>query len=60
MEGIFIPPVAVVYGLGKCKEVDIGEVFKGMNGRNTADAVDFKIREYREFVRLGNMKHGYV
>ena len=52
MEGIFIPPVKVVYGLGKCKEVNLGEVAKDSTGRNTSDAVDFKLREYREFVRL--------
>jgi hypothetical protein len=52
MEGIFIPPVSVVFGLGQCKEVDLGKVSKDDTGRNTSEAVDFKIREYREFVRL--------
>jgi uncharacterized protein len=52
MEGIFIPPISVVFGLGQCKEVDLGKVSKDDTGRNTSEAVDFKIREYREFVRL--------
>lgn len=52
LEGVFIPPVDVIFGLGQCKEVDFGFLSKDDTGRNKADAVDYKIREYREFVRL--------
>lgn len=52
MEGIFIPPVNVVFGLGRCKEIDLGHFAKDDTGRNTAEAIDYKIREYREFVKL--------
>lgn len=52
IEGVFMPPISVLYGLGECKEVDLSTVSKDENGRNTADAVDFKIREYRTFMRL--------
>lgn len=52
IEGIFMPPISVLYGLGECKEVNLSIVSKDENGKNTADAVDFKLREYRTFMRL--------
>lgn len=52
IEGVFMPPISVLYGLGECKEINLSTVSKDENGRNTADAVDFKIREYRTFMRL--------
>ena len=51
-EGVFMPPEEIVFGLGSCKEVDLGIKDKDDTGRNTKDAVDFKIREYRDFCRL--------
>jgi len=51
-EGIFMPPISVVFGIDECKEVDLGTVSKNEKGRNTKDAIDFKIREYRTFIRL--------
>jgi hypothetical protein len=51
-EGIFMPPEEIVFGLGSCKEVDLGTKDKDDTGRNTKDAIDFKIREYRDFCRL--------
>lgn len=52
IEGIFMPPISVLYGLGECKEVDLSEASKDEKGRNTSDAIDFKLREYRTFMRL--------
>lgn len=51
-EGIFMPGPSVLLGLGRCEEVDCGTVDKDESGRNTKDAIDFKLREYRAFVKL--------
>lgn len=51
-EGIFMPDRSLVFGFGRCKEVDLGVVDKDDMGRNTADAIDYKVREYRDFCRL--------
>ncbi len=50
--GIFMPSDDIVYGFQQCEEVDLGVVDKDDTGRNTKEAVDFKIHEYRKFVRL--------
>jgi hypothetical protein len=50
--GIFMPGDEILYGFQECKEVDLGEVAKDDTGRNTADAIDRKLHEYRKFVRL--------
>jgi predicted nucleotidyltransferase len=50
--GIFMPCEEMVYGFQKCEEVDLSYVDKDDTGRNTKDAVDFKMQEYRKFVRL--------
>ena len=56
MEGVYMPPPAIVYGLstyrGMFKEVNLGVASKDETGRNTSDAVDYKIREYRHFAHL--------
>jgi hypothetical protein len=51
-EGIFMPSEEMVFGLGACREVDLGRVCKDETGRNTKDAIDYKVREYRDFARL--------
>ena len=51
-EGIFMPSKSMLFGLASCREVDLGKASKDESGRNTSDAVDYKIREYRTFVRL--------
>ena len=51
-EGIFMPNEDLVFGFGRCREVDLGIKAKDETGRNTADAVDYKIREYRDFCLL--------
>jgi len=50
--GIFMPFDETVYGFRKCDEVDLGVVDKDDTGRNTKDAIDFKLHEYRKFFRL--------
>lgn len=50
--GVFMPDPRMVYGFQVCNEVDLGEVDKDDTGRNTKDAIDFKLHEYRKFVKL--------
>lgn len=51
-EGIFMPNEDLVFGFGRCREVDLGVKAKDETGRNTSDAVDYKVREYRDFCLL--------
>lgn len=51
-EGIFMPSKEMVFGFGICREADLGLVCKDEMGRNTKEAIDYKIREYRDFCRL--------
>ena len=50
--GIFMPPEEYVYGLQSVQEVDLGIKDKHADGKNTADAVDRKLYEFRKFVNL--------
>ena len=50
--GIFMPPEEYVYGLQSVQEVELGIKDKNAEGKNTADAVDRKLYEFRKFVSL--------
>jgi len=50
--GVFIANKEYYLGLQNVKEVDFSVVSKLDNGRNAADAVDMKLYELRNFVRL--------
>lgn len=50
--GVFMPPDETIFGFQKCDEVDLGFVDKDDTGRNTKSAVDFKIHDYRKFIKL--------
>jgi predicted nucleotidyltransferase len=50
--GIFMPSEEMVFGGERCEEVDLGFKAKDDTGRNTAQAIDFKMHEYRKFVKL--------
>lgn len=50
--GIFLPPPEYVLGLKSVKEVDLGVKDKDDSGKNTADAVDRKLYEFRKFLTL--------
>jgi len=50
--GIFMPSEEIVYGFQQCNAVDLGTTAKDDTGRNTKDAVDRKLHEFRKFVRL--------
>lgn len=50
--GVFMPPQEVLFGLQNCEEVKFDVVAKDETGRNTKDAVDRTLTEYRKFARL--------
>ena len=49
--GVFMPPDDTIFGFQKCEEVDLGVVDKDDTGRNTKDAIDFKVHDYRKFAK---------
>jgi len=50
--GIFMPSEEYVFGLKNVAEVDLGVVDKGADGKNTAEAIDRKLYEFRKFINL--------
>ena len=50
--GVFMPPEEYVYGLQSVNEVNAGTVDKDENNKNTKDAVDKKLYEFRKFINL--------
>lgn len=50
--GVFLPPREYILGLQSVKEVDLGIKDKGDDGKNTVDAVDRKLYEFRKFLNL--------
>lgn len=50
--GIFMPPEEYVYGLQSVQEIELGIKDKNEDGKNTTEAVDRKLYEFRKFVNL--------
>jgi len=52
--GIFVPNAAYLIGLKdiKSKEVDLSKIKKDEHGKNTKDAIDFKVYFLEKFIRL--------
>lgn len=50
--GVFMPSIDYVFGLKSVQEVDLGTVNKGQDGKNTKDATDRKLYEFRKFLKL--------
>lgn len=50
--GIFLPDKKHVFGLQSVEEVDLSVKDKDENGKNSKDAVDKKLYEYRKFIKL--------
>ena len=50
--GIFMPSEEYVYGLKSVKEIDFSIADKKEDGKNTTDAVDKKLYEFRNFINL--------
>ena len=50
--GIFMPSEEIIFGLQTCNNVKLDIVNKDQNGRNTKDAIDYQLCEYRKFIEL--------
>lgn len=50
--GIFVPSTEYLLGLKRIEEVDLGVKSKDSVGKNTSDAVDFKVYSLEKFARL--------
>lgn len=50
--GIFMASEEMLFGFQTCNEVDLSTKSKDDTGRNTKDAIDFKLHEYRKFAKL--------
>jgi predicted nucleotidyltransferase len=50
--GIFLPPKKQILGLEKCKEINLSTIDKDSSGKNTKDAIDKKLYEFRNFITL--------
>jgi len=50
--GIFLPPLDYVLGLKSVQEVELGIKDKSKDGKNTAEAIDRKLYEFRKFLNL--------
>ena len=50
--GVFMPDENMVFGFDRTEQVDLSLVSKSENGKNTADAIDKVLYEFRKFVKL--------
>jgi len=50
--GVFMPFEEIIFGSHRCDEVKFDVIAKDDTGRNTKDAVDETIVEYRKFIKL--------
>jgi len=50
--GVFLPPKEFVLGLQRVEEVDLSIKDKNAAGKNTPDAIDRKLYEFRKFIKL--------
>lgn len=50
--GIFLPTEEMLYGFQECEVVNINKAAKDETGRNTADAIDRTLYEFRKFCKL--------
>lgn len=50
--GVFVPSADYLLGLGRIEEVDLGVKSKNAEGKNTKDAIDFKVYSLEKFARL--------
>jgi len=52
MYGIFMPFDEIIYGSYTCEDVKFDVIAKDQTGRNTSEAVDHTLCEYRKYVKL--------
>lgn len=50
--GIFMPSKEIVFGFQKCENIKLDQVAKDETGRNTKDAIDYTLTEYRKYIKL--------
>ena len=50
--GIFMPAEEIIFGFQRCENVKLDIVDKDESGRNTKDAIDYQLCEYRKFIEL--------
>lgn len=50
--GVFVPSANYLLGLNRVEEVDLGVKSKDVEGKNTKDAIDFKVYSLEKFTRL--------
>jgi predicted nucleotidyltransferase len=50
--GVFMPDKKHVFGFNHVEEVDLSVKNKNEDGKNTKDAIDKKLYEYRKFIKL--------
>lgn len=50
--GVFLPDVEYVLGFKRCEEVDFSIIDKNAQGKNTKNALDRKLYEFRKFIKL--------
>lgn len=50
--GVFIPPVEYYIRTKTAKEVDLSTMDKNNDGRNSSNAIDFKVYEFSKFIKL--------
>jgi hypothetical protein len=50
--GVFMPDIEYVLGFRRCEEVDFSITDKTAEGKNTKNALDRKLYEFRKFVKL--------
>jgi len=50
--GIFMPTEKQVFGFEKMEEIDLSKIAKDIKGKNTSEAEDFKLYEFRKFIKL--------
>jgi predicted nucleotidyltransferase len=50
--GVFMPCSEQIFGFETCGTVDMNTVAKDGSGRNTAEAIDYSLHEFRKFAKL--------
>jgi len=50
--GVFMPWDEIIFGFDRCEDVKFDVVSKDISGRNTAEAVDETLTEFRKYIKL--------
>jgi hypothetical protein len=55
--GVFMPDEEYVLGFKKCEEVDFSIISKDASGKNTKEALDRKLYEFRKYISLAKQNN---